>query len=428
MLDAMVAGAIFLVSLALIMSEKIERTIVAISGSAVMVAAGLALGFYSEEEALAAIDFDTLGLLLGMMLVVALLEPTGFFQYVAVKAGQLSQGKPWRLMVLLCLSTTLVSMFLNNVTTIVLIAPVTIMLSEILGLSPTPFLMAEAMLANTAGVATSVGDPASVLVSNAGNLSFNDFLTHSLPIVAVSILVAFVMLRILFRAELSTRPTDPAAFSSLDPAEALQDPHTASRVLIILAGTVTLFFFQAQLHISSAFIALMAAAAALAWLQPDTRDVLHRIDLDVLLFFTGLFGMVGGLDAAGILDIVANIIAKAGLGPVWLGVAIIWIVAVSSALVDNIPITIAMIGVLQGMARAGVDVSALWWAVVFGAGFGGNGTIIGSTASVMVVSISKRTRTPITAALWTRRGLPIMLVTCTVTSILYALLLPWLAR
>jgi len=428
MLDAVVASAIFLVSLTVIMSEKIERTIAAVGGAGAMLVAGLLLGFYSEALALEAVDFNTLGLLMGMMLVVALLEPTGFFQYVAVRAGQLSRGDPWRLMVMLSLGTTIVSMFLNNVTTVVLIAPVTILLSEVLGLSPVPFLMAEAMLANTAGVATSVGDPASVLVSTAGGFSFIDFLTHSLPVVAVSIVVALGLLRFLFRHELKVRPSDPDAMLALDPSEALHDPVTVRRVGIIGGLAITMFLLQVQLGISSAFIALISASAALVWIQPDTHELVKRIDLDVLMFFTSLFVMVGGLEAAGILEIVAETVSKSNLSPVWLGVVIIWVVAIASALVDNIPITIAMIGVLQGMNRAGVDVSALWWAVAFGAGFGGNGTIIGSTASVVVVSLSQRTRTPITAALWTRRGLPIMLVSCTITSVIFVLSFDLLSR
>jgi Na+/H+ antiporter NhaD/arsenite permease-like protein len=242
-----------------------------------------------------------------------------------------------------------------------------------------------------------------------------------LPVVAVSTLVVLGLLRVLFRQELGVAPNNPDAILRIDSGEALQDRHTVKRVLIILAGAIVLFFFQSQLRVSSAFVALLAGAAALAWLRPnDMHEVLARIDLDVLLFFMGLFVMVGGLEATSVLEFIATAIGRAELGTVWLGVVIIWVVALSSALVDNIPITIAMIGVLQGMARAGIDVSALWWTVAFGAGFGGNGTVIGSSASVMVVSLSKRTDTPITSALWTRRALPAMLASCAVTSVIFA--------
>ena len=202
MIPGIISGLIFAVSLYLIFAEKLNRTITAIAGAAAMVGAGLALGFYSEKEAIAAIDFNTLGLLLGMMILVALLEPTGFFQYLAIWAARLSRGRPVRLLVLLGTVTTVLSMFLDNVTTVVLIAPVTILISEILGVSAVPLLMAEALLSDTGGVATLIGDPPNVLIASAAGFSFNDFLTHALPIVLVAWLTALLLLRYLFRTEL----------------------------------------------------------------------------------------------------------------------------------------------------------------------------------------------------------------------------------
>ena len=197
-IPAVLSSLIFLTSLALIFSEKIHRSIVAIAGGVFIVGLGKILGFYSEEAALAAIDFNTLGLLLGMMILVAMLEPTGFFQYIAVWAARVSGGKPVRLFVLLGSITTVLSMFLDNVTTVVLIAPVTILICEILGMSPLPFLISEALLSNTGGVATLVGDPPNVLIGSAAGLSFNDFLVHSLPIVAVVWFATLFFLRFLF--------------------------------------------------------------------------------------------------------------------------------------------------------------------------------------------------------------------------------------
>ena len=194
-----VAALIVLVSLALILSERLDHTIAAMGGAALMMGAGKLLGFYSEHDALEAIEFDVLGLLLGMMIMVSILEPTGFFRYAAVRAGQLSRGEPWRLLLLLGGGTALVSLFFNNVTTVVLIGPVTILITELLGLSPVPYLMAMALLSDTMHVGTSVGDPASVLVHVASGYSFTDFLTHSMPIVAVAGLLTLVMLRYLFR-------------------------------------------------------------------------------------------------------------------------------------------------------------------------------------------------------------------------------------
>jgi Na+/H+ antiporter NhaD/arsenite permease-like protein len=429
MLAASLTGLIFVASLALIFSEKLNRTIVSMAGAVLMVALGKVLGFYSEKAALAAIDFNTLGLLLGMMILVALLEPTGFFQYLAVWAGRLSRGRPVWLLVLLGSVTTVLSMFLDNVTTVVLIAPVTVLISEILGVSPTPLLIAEALLANTGGVATLVGDPPNVLIATAANFSFNDFLTHSLPIIVVVWLVALILLRYLFRAELSAHSPNTEAVLKLDPVHALEDRRTARRVLTVLGGAILLFFFQERLRLTPAFIALAAAAIALVWVQPVIRKTLERIEWGVLIFFAALFVMVGGLEAAGVLRAVAEVVGNIkGMPPVLLGVAIIWIAAGLSAVIDNVPLTIALIPVIQGLAAKGVNVIPLWWALAFGAGLGGNGTIIGSTANIIVASLSERTRTPITSALWNKRGLPIMLVTCAVASILYVLLYAWMAH
>jgi Na+/H+ antiporter NhaD/arsenite permease-like protein len=197
----------------------------------------------------------------------------------------------------------------------------------------------------------------------------------------------------------------------------------------VLAIAIVLFIIQRPLHISSEFIALSAATVALVWVRPNIREVLQRVDWSVLLFFSGLFVLVGGLDAAGVFEPIAEALMPIGqTNPRLLGVIIIWVVAALSALVDNVPVTIAMISLLNGLEATGVNVSALWWAVVFGAGFGGNATKIGSGANILIVSLSEQTSTPISARLWTRIGLPIAIVTCIVGSILFILFYPWLAQ
>lgn len=424
-----VALLIFGATLYVIFTEKLNRTIAAVTGATLMLTCGLALGFYTEEQAMSTVDIRTIGLLLGMMILVALLEPTGFFQYLAVQAARFSKGKPVRLLVLLGSVTTLLSMFLDNVTTVVLIAPVTILISEILGLNPAPLLIAEALLSNTGGIATLVGDPPNVLIASAANLSFNDFLVYALPIVAVAWLTALFLLRYLFRRELAVAPENADAVLHLNPAEALDDWPTARRILIVLGGAILLFFFEKPLGISPAFIAVAASSIALVWVRPDIRKILERIEWSVLAFFVALFVLVGGLEHAGVLSQLAGLIARVSdANPIILGVSLLWLVAGLSAVVDNIPITIALIPVIQSLANSGLDVGPLWWALAFGAGLGGNGTIIGSTANVVVASLSERTRSPITSMLWNKRGLPVMLATLVVTTILYILAFQFLSR
>lgn len=427
-MDSAVAVGIMAITLLLILTDKLDHTIAAIIGGAAMLSAGFILGFYSEAQALEVIEFNALSLLLGMMIMVSILEPTGFFQYLAIKAGQLSKGDPWRLMLLLGGGTALVSLFFNNVTTVVLIAPVTILIAGLLDISPVPILMAQALLSDTADVSTSVGDPASVLVAAASGYSFTDFLTHAMPIVFVAVLVTLVMLRYLFKEELSKRPANPEVVMTLDANEALHDRKTVRRVLIVLVVTITLFLFQQRLNLSSGFIAMAGAAVALVWIRPNVSEVLKRVDWSVLLFFIGLFLLVGGLESAGVFEPITE--ALTGLGrsnPRLLGVLILWVVAITAALIDNIPITIAMISLLNGLNSAGIDVSAHWWAVVFGAGFGGDATPIGTAANIIIVSLSKGTKTPITPKLWIRKGFPVALATCIVGSILFVLFYPWLA-
>ena len=423
---AILTVLIFVASLILIFTEKVNRTIVAFAGSFLMIGAGEILHFYEMESAIEAIDFETLGLLMGMMIIVAMLEPTGFFQYLAVLAARASKGEPMRLFVLLGAVTTVLSMFIDNVTTVVLIAPVTLLISEILGVSAIPYLIAEALLSNTGGVATLVGDPPNVLIGSAAGFSFNDFLIYSLPIVAVTWFGVLILLRYLFRKELAIRPRSADAVMKLNPAESLNEPEKARKILIVLGGAILLFFVHHLLFIEPAFVALGAAAVAMMWVQPDIHETLKKVEWSVLVFFGALFVMVGGLEKAGVLESIVGLFrSESSIHPVLFGVAIIWAVAILSAVVDNIPITIALIPIILGLGDTGVNVTPLWWALAFGAGFGGNGTIIGSTANIIVVTLSEKTRTPISAALWLKRGLPVMVVACAIASILYTILYNW---
>ena len=420
---------IFLLTLFLIFSEKVNRTIVSMAGAAVMVVLGLAMKFYTEEKAAESIDQNTIGLLLGMMIIVSILEPTGFFQYLAVRMGKLSKGKPIRLLLFLGTVTTLVSMFLDNVTTVVLIAPVTILICEILGISPQPYLMAEALLSDTGGVATLVGDPPNILIGSAAGLSFMDFLTHSLPIVLVVWFCALGILLFLFRKELREKPESLEALDNLNERDALKDPGATKKVLFITAIMVLVFLFEELLHIRPALVALGGAAVALLWVRPSIKETLKRVQWDVLIFFGALFIIIGGMESAGVFGFLSQAAGMLkDLPPVWLGLILLWVVSILSAFVDNVPITIALIPVIQGLGAAGIPVAALWWALVFGAGFGGNGTIIGSTANIVVASLSEKTSAPLTPKVWNKRGLPVMLGTTLVASLLYALFFGLLSK
>ncbi len=425
--STILSASLFLVCLALIFSEKLHRTIVAVAGAVFMVIIGLVFGFYNESQALSSIDFNTLGLLLGMMLLVAMLEPTGFFEFLAVWVGKMSKGKAGLLLFLLALVTSLVSMFLDNVTTVVLIAPVTILICEILGFSPQPFLISEAILSNIGGISTLVGDPPNVLIASAAEFTFVDFIIHSFPLIIIVWISAYAMLSWMFRKELSQPSPNAEAVQSLNPQEAYTDQPTARKVLIVIGIAVIFFFLEELLEIRPAIVALAAVSIALIWIRPNIGELLKRIQWEILLFFAGLFVMIGGIQQAGVLDIFTNLIIRlVSLSPALAGLILLWSVALLSAIVDNIPITITLIPIIQHLVLPGSNPSFLWWALVFGAGLGGNGTIIGSTANVVVVGLSERTRLPITSQTWNKRGLPVMLLSCVVISLLYWLALPTL--
>lgn len=429
MIPIIASSLIFVIVLVLIFSEKMNRTIASLAGAVLIVLIGIIFHFYSESQALAAIDFNTIGLLLGMMIMVSILEPTGFFQYLAVWVGKLSKGKPVRLLLFLGAITTVVSMFLDNVTTVVLIAPVTILLCEILGINPQPFLLAEALLSDTGGVATLVGDPPNILIGSAAGLTFLDFITHSLPIVVIVWFTALVILLLLYRKELAQKPSDLEALMELNPKDALKDPKSTKKVIIVISVMILFFLLEESLKIQPSLVALGGAAIALAWIRPSIQETLKRVQWDVLVFFGALFVIIGGMQSAGVFDGFTSLATQIkDLPPVVLGLIILWTVALLSMVVDNVPITIALIPVIQGLGAAGIPTGALWWALVFGAGFGGNGTIIGSTANIVVASLSEKTRHPITPIVWNKRGLPVMLGTTVIASICYMILFGYLSK
>ncbi len=422
MAPMLISSAIVLVCLGLFFWEKVNRTIVAIFGALAIITAGRLMGFYSEKEAFANIDLFTILLLMGMMILVVLLEPTGFFQYLGLMAGRLSKGKPVRLLILLGVISAIVSMFLDNITTVVLIAPITILICEILGIQARPFLMAEALFSNTGGAATLVGDPPNILIASAAGFSFNDFLVHSLPIVVVVWFVILYLMLHLFKEELA-QPVNVDILNSVKPREAIKDVPALIKVLAVLVFTIIGFFFQDQLNVSPAYVAVACSTLAILLVGVNIKTTLKQVEWDVLLFFGSLFILIGGLEASGALSELALLLnGLEALPVIAVGVILLWLMAILSAIIDNIPITIAMIPIVMELQTTGIDIQPLWWALVFGAGFGGSGTIIGATTNIVITSLSEKTDAPITPKYWNKRGLPVMLVSCAVASLGYIIL------
>ncbi|MEI6171649.1 MAG: ArsB/NhaD family transporter [bacterium] len=413
-----VASVIFLVTYVGILSEKIHRSIVSIVGAAVMVAAGTWLGFYSDAAAFGWIDFNTIALLFGMMILVGIIQSTGLFAYLAVGVARLTRGNPILLVFTLGILTALLSSMLDNVTTIIVVAPVTISIAGLVGVSPIPLLMSEVLLSNIGGVATLVGDPPNILIASAAKFSFNDMLVHLAPIALVAAVVTQLVLLFFFRRELRGGGKAQDALSGLDARASLVHPRQAIQVMIVFVGTVVLYLLHSQLGIGPGLVALIGASVALLWVRPSIDEVVKSVEWDVLVFFIGLFVIVGGLSAAGVLDFAARAIAAlTAQGALVAGVVLLWGSALLSGVVGSIPITMVMIPVLLAFGAQGGAIGPLWWALAIGAGFGGNLTPIGSAAGVLMLSLGRRWGPPITVRRWFESALPATLVSCAVGTV-----------
>ena len=420
MSDVWVATAIFAVTFLAITADWAHHAIVAWIGAVAMVAAGLLMGFYSQRQALAAIDFNTLGLLLGMMMLVAMLGKTGVFEYLALQAAQRSAGSPWRLLLLLGGMTTVISMYLNNLTVILLIAPVTLLVADRLQINPVPLLMGEAMFSNLGGTATLIGDPPNTMIGSAASFTFNHFLWVLLPIVIVAYVPTLWTLRWVFAEDLRRRPTQLEALSALRPADSIKDAPAVTKLLLVLGVVFGLFLLQGSLPLAPWYVAFLGVGLAMVWTRPNPEALLKEIEWSTLLFFTCLFVIVGGLEAAGVMKLVAGTLKDFASSQLLLtAVLLIWVAAFLSAIVDNIPFVVAMIPILKSLGAEGLPIEPLWWALALGAGFGGNGTPIGASANILAIALSKQAGRPITFRAWVRCGAPVTIVSCAVGTVVF---------
>lgn len=431
-LPVIISLTVFILVFALIISERVHRTVIALCGALLVIILGSIFKFYSPEDAFDAIDFNTLGLLVGMMIIVVVLEETGFLEYLAIVSAKIAKGNPWFLVIMLGTVTTVVSFILDNVTTVIIIVPVTILIARITKISATPLLMAEALLSDTGGVATLVGDPPNVMIGSAAGFSFNDFLTHVAPIVIVAWVVTLLSLKLVFRKELAKKPENIDDLMGWDAKKSIKDMGNVKKTLGVLGVVVLLFFIHDKLHMEPSFVAIIGAVMVLGLvsLTKDPQNIFAKIEWSVLGFFAALFVMVGALEHSGTIKQITGIVLNhSSDNMVLLAIMLLWISAFASAMIDNIPFTMAMIPVLLHMEHtSGVSINLLWWALAMGVGFGGNGTPIGSTANVVVVSKSEETDDPITFAKWFKSGTIATLATCIVGTLAILLFHNYLSK
>jgi Na+/H+ antiporter NhaD/arsenite permease-like protein len=410
---ATVAVLIFVIAYVLLATEWVHRTKVALGGAGLMLLLHISdadKAFFDERTG---IDWNVIFLLFGMMVIVSVLRRTGIFEYVAIWAAKRARGRPYRLMVMLCLLTAIASALLDNVTTILLIAPVTFLVCERLGLRPGPYLISEVLASNIGGAATLVGDPPNIIIASKADLSFNDFLVHMTPIVAVLVVVFCLMCRWLFRKEFVFDEERSAAVMSLNERDAITDPALLAKAAGVLALVVAAFVLHPVVHYDPSVVALLGAGLLVLITSVTTGEALHDVEWPTLVFFAGLFIMVGGLVETGVIGDLSRSATEATDGK--LGLAAFGLLggsAALSAIIDNIPYVATMSPIVANLAQEhGTNGQVLWWSLALGADLGGNATAIGASANVVALGLAERAGHRIGFWEFTKYGLVVTVVT-----------------
>jgi Na+/H+ antiporter NhaD/arsenite permease-like protein len=417
------AIAVFAGAYVLIISERVHRTAAALGGAGLMLAIGATddgAAFYSEHSG---VDWNVIFLLLGMMAIVGVLRQTGLFEYLAIWSAKRARGRPFRVMAMLIVITACASALLDNVTTVLLIAPVTLLVCDRLGLRAAPFLIAEVFASNIGGTATLVGDPPNIIIASPSraDLTFNDFLIHLTPVVAVLVLVLLVLCRVMFRKALVFDEKRVAEVMALEEREAIHDHRLLAQGLGVLALVVAGFVLHPVHDFAPSVVALLGAGLLVSISKVETGDVLKEVEWPTLAFFAGLFIMVGALIETGVIGDLARALADATGGSEFgASMTLLFGSAGLSGLIDNIPYVATMAPITSDLVTSvGGPVSGphvLWWALALGADLGGNATAIGASANVVALGIAERNRQPITFWQFTKYGLVVTAVTIVISA------------
>ncbi|NJE09050.1 transporter [Thermococcus sp. M39] len=405
-----IAIAVFLFTYALVVSERIHRAVAAMLGASVI----LFLKIVPWEEVPKYLDLNTLFLLMGMMIIVNTARNSGLFEYVAIKTAKLAHGSPIRVLLLFSVVTAIVSSVLDNVTTVLLLTPMLLYISRLMDLNPVPFLLSEIFASNIGGTATLIGDPPNIMIGSAAKLSFNEFLINMGPIAAVDLIATVLIIYLAYNNALKVTPKKKVMIKQtlrgLNEKAAIRDIRLFRKSVAIIIFVVALFFFHDKLGIEPAVVALLGASLILLWTREDPEGIFEKIEWPALFFFGGLFIIVGALEETGTIAKVAEWVLTHIHTQGQALLVITWFSAFSSAIVDNIPLTAAMIPLIKHMG-ASMNVYPLWWALSLGACLGGNGTAIGASANVVVIGIAEREGIKITFGEFLKVGMVIMVVT-----------------
>ncbi len=421
-----VATALLLLTYAVIISEQINRSVVTLVGAAVMVV----LGVITQEEAIRGIDWNTIGLLTGMMILVSISRRSGIFQYVAIWSAKAARAHPAGILLLLQITTAVLSAFLDNVTTVLLIVPVTLAITKELEVPPYPFLVGEVLASNIGGTATLIGDPPNIMIGSQAGLAFDEFVIHLTPVIVLVLITQTVMIHVLWGREMRATPAAEARVLAMVPEDAITDWLLLKQALAVLAVVLVAFVFARPLRLEPATIAMLGAAVLMLldnWAH-HTEKASHNIhqtfgDVEwiTIFFFIGLFIVVHGVDVSGLLALLANkLVAATGGDLATTGYVILWGSALLSAIIDNIPFVATMIPLIKNMAASygGADkIEPLWWSLSLGACLGGNGTLIGASANLTVAGIAERNGVPFRFLTYTMYAFPMMIVSIAISHV-----------
>jgi len=416
----------------ILVTEVIHRTALAMIGALIIIIiliyTGLIPAHDSVDFVIGSIDFNTIGLLLGMMIIVGILGETGIFQYIGIKAAKLSKGNVWKLMILLSVITAVGSAFLDNVTMVLLMVPVTISVARVLNINPVAIILAEIFASNIGGAATLIGDPPNIMIASAANLDFMSFAYHMTPEVIITFLASLVVIKILFRKDLKQNPENVAKLMQIDERKEIKDPALLKKAAIVLFGVVIAFMFHGALDIEVSIIALAGAAILLVITRINPAKAFTHVEWPTLMFFAGLFVIVSGVELTGALELFAHQIVTATEGNFEAtAVLIIWSSAFASAFVDNIPYTATMIPIIENISLDPsianrldtLDFNPLWYALAIGADFGGNGTLIGASANLVAIAVMERHGYRMAFKDFIIKGMPYMIITTAIGTGVY---------
>ena len=417
--NEIISIVIFLLVMVAIVSEKVHRAAASLAGAVIL----LVTHVLTVDSAIEHVDVNTIGVLVGMMLFVAVVKNSGLFEYIAIKSAKLTHGKPWAIMAVFTIITAALSAFLDNVTTVLLVGPMTLAITSILKVNPVPFLLTQILASNMGGTATLIGDPPNIMIGSEAGLGFADFILNTAPVIVIIMAASLLCFYLMFGRKLKVSDDAMQAVMELDENRAIKDKSLLIKSVVMIGLVVIGFMFHSSLGMESCTIALLAAVIMMIVGKQDVEDVIMGVEWSTILFFIGLFVVVGGMEENGVIDQLATLLIGMTGGNLALTMLIIlWVSAIVSSFLDNIPFVATLIPMILAIqAESGMDVTPLWWALSLGACLGGNGTLIGASANVVLSGISNKNGYPITFMSYLKVGFPMMILSVAI-SMVYLLL------